>query len=59
MVKNLFTNAEDLREASSIPGCRRSPWRRGQQTPGESHRQRSLAGYNSQGHKQSDMTEVT
>ena len=27
--------------------------------PGESHGQRSLAGYSSQGHKESDTTEVT
>ena len=27
--------------------------------PGESHGQRILAGYSSQGHKESDMTEVT
>ena len=27
--------------------------------PGESHGQRSLAGYRPQGHKESDMTEVT
>ena len=27
--------------------------------PGKSHGQRSLAGYNSWGHKKSDMTEVT
>ena len=27
--------------------------------PGKSHKQRSLAGYNSWGHKKSDMTEVT
>ena len=26
---------------------------------GESHRQRSLVGYSPQGHKESDMTEVT
>ena len=27
--------------------------------PGESHGQRSLAGYSSQGHTESDMTEAT
>ena len=27
--------------------------------PGESHGQRSLVGYSSQGHKESDMTEAT
>ena len=40
------------------------PWRKKRQTtptflPGESHGQRSLAGYSSQGHKESDMTEAT
>ena len=41
---------------------REDPWRKEQQpTPvflsGESHRQRSLAGYSSWGHKESDTTE--
>ena len=40
------------------------PWRRAWQPtpvflPGESHGQRSLAGYGPQGHKQLDTTEVT
>ena len=39
-------------------------WRRAWQptpvfSPGESHGQRSLAGYSPQGHKESNMTEVT
>ena len=38
-------------------------WRRAQHTlvflTGESREQRSLAGYGSQGHKESDTTEVT
>ena len=47
-------------------GCGRSvrkiPWRRAWQPtpgllPGESHGQRSLAGYSSQGHKEADTTE--
>ena len=38
------------------------PWRRAWQPtpvflPGESHEQRSMAGYSSWGHKESDMTE--
>ena len=53
------------------PACRRPrfnpwvgkiPWRRAQQPtpvflPGQSHRQRSLAGYSPWSHKESDMTE--
>ena len=40
------------------------PWKRAWQPtpvflPGESHGQRSLANYSPQGHKESDMTEVT
>ena len=40
------------------------PWRKKWQPtpmflPGESHGQRSLAGYSPQGHKESDTTEVT
>ena len=40
------------------------PWRRAWQPtlvllPGESHEQRSLAGYHPYGHKGSDMTEAT
>ena len=40
------------------------PWRRTWQPtpvflPGESHGQRSLAGYSPKGHKESDATEVT
>ena len=48
-----------------IPGSGRSiPWRREWQPtpvslPGESHGQRSLAGYSSQGNKELDTTEVT
>ena len=45
------------------PWIRKIPWRREWQPtpiflPGESHGQRSLAGYCSQGHKEQDMTEV-
>ena len=47
MVKNLIANAGDLRDTSSIPGLGRSPEERGSPVflPGESHGQRSLAGY--------------
>ena len=64
MVKNPPASAGDVRDLDLIPGSGRSPWRRaGQPTPvflpGESHGQRSLAGYSSWGHKESDTTEVT
>ena len=49
-------------DRGSIPGSGRSPGG-GQPTPvflpGESHRQRSLAGYSPQGSKESDTTEET
>ena len=60
MVKNLPANAGDK---SSIPGLGITP---GEEMathssilPGESHGQRSLAGYSPWGHKELDMTEVT
>ena len=61
VVKNSFANAGDIRDASSIPGWGRYPWRRAWQPtpvflPGESHRQRSLAGYSLWGRKESDTT---
>ena len=64
MVKNPPANAGDVRDMDLIPGSGRSPWRRAWQPtpvflPGESHGQRSLAGYSSWGHKESDMTEAT
>ena len=50
MVKNLPASAGDVRDTGSIPGLERFPWRRAWQPtpvflPGESHGQRSLAGY--------------
>ena len=62
MVKNPPANAEDMRDTGSIPGLGRSPGRRKRQPtavflPGESHVQRSLAGYSPWGCKESDMTE--
>ena len=50
VVENLPANAEDVRDAGSIPGSGRFPWRRAWQPtpvflPGESHGQRSLVGY--------------
>ena len=46
------------------PWVRKIPWRRAWQPapiflPGESHGQRSLAGYSPWGHKELDMTEAT
>ena len=55
MVKNLPANAEDIRDSGLITGLGRFPWtiRAWQLTPvfmpGESHGQRSLAGYGPQG----------
>ena len=57
-------NAGDIGDMGSIPGSGRSPgdghW---QPTPvflpGESHGQRSLAGYSPQDRKQLDVTEAT
>ena len=50
VVKNSPANAEDLKDAGSIPGWGRSPWRRAWQStpvflPGEFHGHRSLVGY--------------
>jgi len=64
VVKNLPTNAGDFRDAGSILGSGRSPWRRAWQPspvflPGECHGQRSPTGYNPWGCKESDMTEAT
>ena len=59
MVKNQLANAEDLRDAGSIPGSGRSPGEGNTPVllPGEFHGKRSLAGYSPQSHKESDMTE--
>ena len=62
MIKNLPANAGDTRDTGSIPGLGGSPGgRNGQPTlvflPGESHGQRSLAGYSSWGCKKLDTTE--
>ena len=55
-------SACSARDLGSIPGLRRSPWRRKWQPPpvsllGEFHGQRSLADYSSWGCKKSDTTE--
>ena len=62
VVKNPAANAGDIKEATSNPGSGRFPWRRACQPspvflPGESHGQRSLAGYSPWGCKELDMTE--
>ena len=58
MVKNL----PGMRETWVQSQVSKIPWKRLWQPtplflPGESHGQRRLAGYNSQGHKELDMTE--
>ena len=62
MVKNLPVNAGN--RSGFGPWVRKFLWRRAWQPtpvflPGESHGQRSLAGYNPWSHKESDTTEVT
>ena len=63
VVKNLPTNAGDVRDAGSIPGLVRSlGGGHGNPLvflPGESHGQRSLGGYSPWHHKESDTTEAT
>ena len=63
VVKNPPANAGDIEpQARSL--SQEDPWRRKWQPapvflPGESHGQRSLAGYGPWGHKELDTTEVT
>ena len=60
--KNLPANSGDLKDVGSIPGSRRSPGGgHGNllQYSGESHGQRSLAGYSLCGYKELDTMEVT
>ena len=63
VVKKLPANAGDVRFWFD-PWVGKVPWRRAQQPtplflPGESHGQKSLAGYSPEGHTESDTTEVT
>ena len=63
VVKNLPANAGDTRAAGLILGPE-DPWRRARQPtslllPGESHGERSLAGYSPWGRKDSDTTKST
>ena len=71
--KESASNAGDIRDECSIPGdslpgessfSRKIPWRRKWQPtpvflPGDSHGQRTLAGYSPWGRKESGTTEVT
>ena len=64
MVKNLPTNAGDIRFTGSIPESGRSPGERNGKPLQysfleNSHGQRSLVGYSPWGLKKLDMTEVT
>ena len=63
MVKKLPANTGDIRDEGSI-SVGKIPWRRAWQPtpvflPGESHGQRTLAGYSPWGHKESGTTEAT
>ena len=63
MVENPPVSVEEIRDLVD-PWVGKNPWNRKQQpTPvflfGESHGQRSLAGYSPRGWKELDMTEVT
>ena len=62
VVKNLLADAGDIRDVGSIPGSGRSPGvANGNPLQysclESSHGQRSLEGYNSQGHRELDTTE--
>ena len=62
MVKNPPANARDVRNMDLISGVGKIPWRRAWQSspvflPGESHEQRSLAGYSPQSGTELDTTE--
>ena len=62
VVKNLSTNAGNVRDVGLIPVSGRSPEKEMPThsvfLPRESHGQRSLEGYSPQGHKESDMTKA-
>jgi len=62
VVKNLPANAGNTKDASSIPGVGKIPWRRAWQPtpvflPGKFNGQRSLAGYIPCSSKELDVTE--
>ena len=56
--KNLPDSAGDTRDEGSIPGSGRARQPAPVVLPGESHGQRSLVGYSSQGCTESDTTEA-
>ena len=63
MVKNLSSNAGDVKRHKFDPWVEKIPWRRAWQSalvflPEESHVLRSLAGYSPWGCKESDITET-
>ena len=64
VVKNSPANAGDIRDVGSFPGPGISPGGGNGNPlpvflPGESHGQRSLAGYSPWGHKELNTTEAT
>ena len=64
VVKKLPAKAGDIKRFRFNPWVGKIPWRRAWQPtlvflPGESHGQRSLAGYSPKGLKESDVTEAT
>ena len=64
VVENSPASAGDIRDAGSVPGSGRSIGKgHGRPTPvflpGESHGQRSLAGYSPWGHREVDTVEAT
>ena len=63
-VKNLPANTGDIRDMGLIPWAGKIPWKWARHPcpvffPGESQGQRNLVGCGPQGHKESDMTELT
>ena len=61
---NLLANTKDVRDVGLDPWVKKIPWRRARQPtpvflPGESHGQRTLAGYNLWSCKELDMTKAT
>ena len=64
LVKNLSANAGDTRDSGFSPWVGKIPWRRAWQPtpvflPGESHEQRTLAGFSPWVCKESDTSEAT
>ena len=64
VVRNPPANAGDVKRHGFDPWVGKIPWRMAKQPtpvflPGESHGQRSPAGYSASGRKELDMTEVT